>query len=477
MGAQIYQLLVSILPSLAPALALPLLEAVRESLETPVAAGGGCGAADARGANDGEGGARGDHFFEVSEFCCAIAEQRLAEGGCPDAGAAPAEESRGEAAVREAVLSLQWAVFSHRQARTLKSYESLKRHVGAEIRNWRERENHLPTLFYLDLISYMKRRGRALTTASVPARKVCGSCNALCLPCVRLSHTCMLVRFNSPLVHRKQSVSSAAFAASEFNHFQSLTTRLQILRFVYGLLPVMDADDPFYEDHDAHARKLSTEDLDLLWNLCAAPADREVLLTFLANASRRDGLGGSNVRALRAENSMHNVLELEPAFSENEHVFEHLLCSRHVGWEDLGEAAYRSFREFDARGARDSPGTTDALWRICLTAGDTGVAGRAMSDLLAVYNSPSGCKTEIGEDGTIRVIKDGRAGGDGASKGQQFSHRIFDCLVQVEEGLRRGDRSSERGAERCVRILSAAIEQCHSLGGSAGAVAKRLAAR
>ena len=68
----------------------------------------------------------------------------------------------------------------------------------------RERENHLPTLFYLDLISYMKRRGRALTTASVPARKVCGSCSALCLPCVRLSHTCMLVRFNSPLVHRKQ---------------------------------------------------------------------------------------------------------------------------------------------------------------------------------------------------------------------------------------------------------------------------------
>ena len=68
-------------------------------------------------------------------------------------------------------------------------------------------------------------------------------------------------------------------------------------------------------------------------------------------------------------------------------------------------------------------------------------------------------------------------GGDGASKGQQFSHRIFDCLVQVEEGLRRVDRSSERSAERCVRILSAAIEQCHSLGGSAGAVAKWLAAR
>ena len=156
-------------------------------------------------------------------------------------------------------------------------------------------------------------------------------------------------------------------------------------------------------------------------------------------------------------------------------MFEQLFCSEGVGWESLGERAYRSFRELDARGARDSDGTMDALWRICLRAGDGGVAGRAMSDLLAVYTSAGTRPANkdavgaVGEGGN----KDGC--GDDGGKGNRFSQRIFDCLVQVKVGLERGDRSSERSAERCMRILSAAIEQSHGLGGSAGAVAERLA--
>ena len=46
--------------------------------------------------------------------------------------------------------------------------------------------------------------------------------------------------------------------------------------------------------------------------------------------------------------------------------------------------------------------------------------------------------------------------------------------MQVKEGLSAGNRSSERSAERCIRSLRAAIDQCHSLGGSVGAVAERL---
>ena len=54
---------------------------------------------------------------------------------------------------------------------------------------------------------------------------------------------------------------------------------------------------------------------------------------------------------------MHNVPNLEAAFDENMYVLE---------------SAYRSFREFDAHSARDLDGTTDALWRIHLKAGDRG---------------------------------------------------------------------------------------------------------
>merc|ERR1719253_74664 len=382
-SAQIYQLLVSILPSLPPALAIPLIEAARASLDAPTNLhGAGGGALDAAGpssgsAHDGEGASSGgDHFFEVSEFCRAIAEQMPADrgGGADgrggprpprlDASAVPSStgESQGASAVREAVLSLQWAVLSHRRARTLKSYECIQRYVSVEIRRPdvttgalrrqflehcreeirkyggdafstknggdgmtdggpcepadqvdethalhmcrlakfllegygrvemervvsyvpAEAHNHLPTLFYFDLINYMKRRARMLTMALVPARK------------------------------------SVSTAVPEFNHLESLTTRLQILRFVYGLLPAPKADDPFYDEDEAYSSpKLSTDQLDDLWNLCTAPGDREVLLTFLANASRPDA-GDSDGSGLRMENAMHDVLTLAPAFSDNE---------------------------------------------------------------------------------------------------------------------------------------------------------------
>ena len=221
--------------------------------------------------------------------------------------------------------------------------------------------------------------------------------------------------------------------------------------------------------------EMSVDQLAHLWNVCFQPIDREALMLFLANASksddgtynkRSDGNGGS----LRPENSMHNINSLSPCFSSNEFIFEHLFCADvgGPGWEDLNEIAYQSFQSFDAKEARFSSLTTDALWRICLSAGNDAVASWAMHDLLAVYGNNSYGLPVAGPDSDgDRIVTEKK-------EDNQFSQRIFNCLVQVKEGLRAGNRSSERSAERCIRILSAAFNQCHSLGGSAGAVADRL---
>ena len=237
----------------------------------------------------------------------------------------------------------------------------------------------------------------------------------------------------------------------EFNHAESLSTRLQILRFVYGLnlgpskLPELE---------------LSCEQLQKLWNVCVQPNDREALMLFLANASQHHGpydqSNDGSSDPTRPENSAHVILS--PCFSDNVYIFQNLFCVDvgGPGWENLGELAYQSFQNFDAKESRCSSLTTDALWRICLTAGNDAVAARAMNDLLNVYSTGSTITTASDED-----------------ERNQFSQRIFKCLVQVKEGLKAGNRSSERSAERCIRILSAAIEKCNSLGARAGAVAER----
>lgn len=228
----------------------------------------------------------------------------------------------------------------------------------------------------------------------------------------------------------------------EFNHTKALTERLQILRLVYGIQV---------------NTQLRSDQLDLLWSMCVLPSDKELFMTFLANAS-----AGDPGPQLRPENAMYNVDRLNPAFESNTRndVFQKIFCSEHVGWDTLGEAAYQSFRKFEDHGMRQSDVALDALWRICLTSGNNNVASQAMSDLLSVYSS----STQSGQESVSMNGKDRR-----------FSNRIFKCLVEVKEGLQRGDSSSERSAERCISILNAAIEKCNSLGGSAGAVAERLA--
>ncbi len=187
---------------------------------------------------------------------------------------------------------------------------------------------------------------------------------------------------------------------------------------------------------------------------------------FLANASKPDDgaynqLNERNFDSTRPEHHLRNISCLSPCFSDNAYIFKNLFCADvgGPGWENLGEPAYQSFQSFDAKESRTSPSTTDALWRICLSAGNDAVATRAMDDLVAVYIS--GSNVALDSEGGVN---------------NNFSQRVYNCLVQVKEGLKLGNRSSERSAERCIRILSAAIEKCNSLGASAGAVAERFGA-
>jgi hypothetical protein len=49
---------------------------------------------------------------------------------------------------------------------------------------------------------------------------------------------------------------------------------------------------------------------------------------------------------------------------------------------------------------------------------------------------------------------------------ENFGNRVFSCLAEVKKGLDAGDPSSERSAERCLRILNAAVGQDGSSGRS-----------
>ena len=106
-SAQVYQLLVSILPSCPSSLAVPLLKAVQNSLVQSTE--------------------KRDYLFEVSEFCSALASANSSD---PKSQAVVTLSDE----VRTEVLELLWAVLIHPDASTLKTYDSLKRYVTNELR-------------------------------------------------------------------------------------------------------------------------------------------------------------------------------------------------------------------------------------------------------------------------------------------------------------------------------------------------------
>ena len=152
--------------------------------------------------------------------------------------------------------------------------------------------------------------------------------------------------------------------------------------------------------------------------------------------------------------------------------FENIFCSANVGWDHLGKLAFVSFQKlFQSLGERISLDSAikdraiDALWRICISAGNEDVATNAMNDLLSLYiQSNSVQPTETNE----AMINQNQI-----KSGDLFSKKIFGCLVHVKKESQRENNSSLRSAERCIKILKRAFDSS-ALGGGVSAVAERL---
>jgi ubiquitin carboxyl-terminal hydrolase 9/24 len=249
--------------------------------------------------------------------------------------------------------------------------------------------------------------------------------------------------------------SSASVAFPDFNYSKALSDRLQILLYTYRLTG------------DA---MMTSQKVDHLWALCTTPIDREAIMDFLADGSN-DAASENNKGQQTI--SANQQIEYHPVFPAEvcSHIFENLFCSADVGWECLGEVAFGSFQMlFKSLGSgilKDSvikDRAIDALWRICLSAGNENVATNAMNELLDLYiQSINGRQTNETNEAEPMPNR----------SGESFSKRIFECLVQVKEDLQRGNSSSLRSAERCIKILKRAFDMS-TLGGGVGAVAERL---
>ena len=271
-------------------------------------------------------------------------------------------------------------------------------------------------------------------------------------------------------------------------HPSAISERFNVLRFSYGL---------------SEAADMSNDQLDDLWALCSHPADRETLMIFLASASCIDVGTIPSTEPVQTDamqlqpNSAFSTTDkqqmpITTAFSEKvrNHIFQHLFCSPDVDWEKLGEGAYQSFQMFFKILKQDrnlsfsskSP-AIDTLWRICLCAGSDDVAGHAMKDLLAVYSS-LGALDNTYTDPTLdselvltnspdekhnhtadTQMKIDPSSPTSNTSESSFAHRVFQCLVQVKEDLLKHLPSSERSAERCLKILNTAVGQDYGVFG------------
>jgi hypothetical protein len=308
----------------------------------------------------------------------------------------------------------------------------------------------LAVLLLTELTAYLNRR-RVVPTAP-PIRKVRHLSRLLmnCLSASACTHVDFFFLFPQP--------SSASVVLPEFNYSKALSERLQILRFVYGL---------------SSAAEMTSQQIDHIWSLCTLPVDREAIMDFLADASNSDIgpiMRPDNKTQIGSGNQLHAVFSSEVCI----HVFETLFCAPDVGWDSLGEMAFSSFQTLFknlVQGKIHDPAikdrAIDALWRISLSAGNENVATNAMTELLSAYSQngemmqPNKANTENSPQ-NIQI-----------QSGHLFSKRIFEYLSQVKDHLQRGDNSSLRSAERCIKILKRAFDMS-TLGGGVSAVAARL---
>jgi len=474
-STQVYQLLVSILPTCPSSLAIPFLQRVQQSLD--------------------EGDEKKDYLTEVGEFCAALA------------AANPADSKPGtvlmlQEDVRAEVLTLLWKVLTHPDANTLKSYDNLKRYVTHELRvepkGKEHREKFLASCVETLSASAAKREGASLDEIQALrmvklTRFVLEACpreqshiivtdNNAALPGLLFSElTAFLERKRNdtdgrsfqkvravPVLSGKMESNSNGVElmpvlanssqAQDFGDASvALPERLRILRYAYGL---------------SDRIVMSSSQLHELWNLCVQPNDREELMVFIASASKSSEniMGNDDVPPPANNHAAPSRQDdmLSAAFTDEvcSEVFLNLFCSPNLSYNEFGESGYNSFQIMFSR-VRSSPqarsAALDALWRICLTAGISTVASKAMNELLNVYrtigateNAPSNAWTQR-QQKTEPVLADDNL---------NFGERLFDCLTKVKTSLNGSQEGAERSAERCLRIMNAAIGQTSSVGGN-----------
>lgn len=244
----------------------------------------------------------------------------------------------------------------------------------------------------------------------------------------------------------------------EFRHSIALTERLNIIRYVYGI---------------SGAVEMSSNQLDALWRICNTAEDREAIMVFLANASSNDISQGPHLPNDSVSSQTHQPLTSSYSDTVKLYAFQTLFCSSDIDWENLGLKAYKSFQSLFrtlkalAQSFASVQGPAlDTLWRICLKAGNDDVASQAMKDLLHLYSSMSAIKRE-NENASKNAWAKKSTEEIPFDSIESFANKIYGCLEEVRNGLREGDKLSERSAERCVRILNAAIG--HTVGSSKGA--------
>lgn len=249
-----------------------------------------------------------------------------------------------------------------------------------------------------------------------------------------------------------------------------MSERLGILRYVYGV-----SEQIF----------MNTLQLHSLWQLCSAPPDREEVMAFISSASgttpHRNANNQNNDSVSNQGNSSNMIGSsedvLSSVFTEDECVkaFLKLFCSPNMSFEQLGMKAYQSFhfmfnkmRLSATHGPTVRQSALDTLWRICLVSGNDTVATSAMTDLLNIYIRYSLDSTYF-RSNVADISNSGNLSSEPMqtdSRDDGFGKRVFECLSDVKKGLEMKNPSAELAAERCLRILNAAIGQ----GGLSGSI-------
>jgi len=407
-SSEVINLLVFVIPSLNANLAKVLLSAIQKSLEQK------------------------PNLHAVASFCDSLALGPLEyDGSCSSYNTTNTNGGKLPYEVRSEILKLLWAILVHPDSRLLKHYSNIEAFFARELKiersGRRQRETYLALCF--KFFKSTLSNGEDINSIDEKLNTQMLALTRFLLNDCPIEQAIDIVETNNAAFPNILSNEFVAYLTrrqlkpsknlSEELHLTGLSDRLSILRFVYGLSDKVN---------------LTKEQINHFWAICTNPSDREVLMVFFANAS--------NMAQDECSLSFYKFagMPLKAAFPSVgfNHIFYNLFCED-SNWENLGFSAYSSFKSFfDGLRLINALTLTEAvlnaLWNICLLAGDERVGIQSRLDLLELYSS----FTLVNNYG--------------------FVEKSLSYLSQVHRDLEAGNMSAIRHAKRCVELLNAAVE-------------------